>query len=313
MGRLDGQGRARDRRGVGHRRGVRAALRAPRARAWWAPTCRTATRRRPTRTARRARRGGGRARWSPTFAREHGRLDVVVNAAGVAGGGPVHLLDADEWDRVLDVNLKGTFLVCKHALGQHARAGPVDGERGSIVNIASIEGLEGTAGGSAYNASKGGVVLLTKNLAIDYGRIGIRANCICPGFIDTPMFRRGHGPAGDGRGPRALPRRAQAAAASAGPRRSPSAAVPRVRRRLVRHRPRARRRRRLHRRRPPGRRRHARPDVTTNPTNPPFSERSGGPGRPRSFRERWGVRFGQGARGRLVQPPRSVRNQPPAV
>lgn len=118
----------------------------------------------------------------------HGRLDVVVNAAGVAGGGPVHLLDATAWDRVLDVNLKGTFLVCKHALARMLEQEPVAGERGSIVNVASIEGLEGTAGGSAYNASKGGVVLLTKNLAIDYGRRGIRANAICPGFIETPML-----------------------------------------------------------------------------------------------------------------------------
>lgn len=113
----------------------------------------------------------------------HGRLDVVVNAAGVAGGGPVHQLSALEWERVLAVNLTGTFLVCKHAL-RHM----VVQRSGSIINVASIEGLQGTEGGSSYCASKGGVVILTKNLAIDYGRMGIRVNCLCPGFIETPMF-----------------------------------------------------------------------------------------------------------------------------
>lgn len=118
---------------------------------------------------------------------EYGRLDVVVTAAGVAGGGAAHQLDRQEWERVLAVNLTGTWLVAKHALAAMVGQEPMAGERGSIVTIASIEGIEGTAGGSAYNASKGGVVLLTKNLAIDYGGLGIRANAVCPGFIETPM------------------------------------------------------------------------------------------------------------------------------
>jgi NAD(P)-dependent dehydrogenase (short-subunit alcohol dehydrogenase family) len=65
----------------------------------------------------------------------------------------------------------------------------VEQRAGSIVTVASVEGIEGTEGGSAYNASKGGVVLLTKNMAIDYGRLGVRVNCVCPGFIDTPLFQ----------------------------------------------------------------------------------------------------------------------------
>jgi meso-butanediol dehydrogenase / (S,S)-butanediol dehydrogenase / diacetyl reductase len=119
-----------------------------------------------------------------SIVRDHGRLDAVVNSAGVAGGGPAHLVPLDDWERVLRVNLTGTFLVCKHAVVPMMEQGS-----GSIVNVASIEGIEGTEGGSSYNASKGAVVIFTKNMAIDYGRRGVRVNCICPGFIDTPLFR----------------------------------------------------------------------------------------------------------------------------
>ena len=128
--------------------------------------------------AARGRRDGRRAR--PHRLHRH--------RGGVAGGGPAHLLDRNEWQRVLDVNLTGTFLSAKHAIAHMLEQEPIDGERGSIVTIASVEGLEGTAGGSSYNASKGAVVIFTKNLAIDYGRAGIRANSICPGFIETPML-----------------------------------------------------------------------------------------------------------------------------
>lgn len=123
-----------------------------------------------------------------TLVATHGRLDGVLNAAGVAGGGPLHLTEEDEWNRIIDINLKGTFLVARAAVTQMLTQDVVDGQRGSIVNIASIEGLEATAGGGVYNASKGGVVLLTKNLAIDYGGQAIRANAICPGLIVTPMM-----------------------------------------------------------------------------------------------------------------------------
>ncbi|WP_437339784.1 SDR family NAD(P)-dependent oxidoreductase [Mycobacterium asiaticum] len=117
------------------------------------------------------------------------RVDGVVHSAGVAGGGPVHLLPQAEWDRVIGINLTATFLVAKAALAKMIEQPRVDGERGSIVTLASVEGLEGTAGGSSYNAAKGGVVLLTKNIALDYGPSGIRANTICPGFIETPMLK----------------------------------------------------------------------------------------------------------------------------
>lgn len=121
-----------------------------------------------------------------------GRVDVLVTAAGVGAGGPVNMLDEESWDKVIDINLKGTFLSIKAVLDIMMTQ-----RSGSIITIASVEGLNGTEGGSAYNASKGGVVLLTKNVAIDYGRMGVRCNTICPGFIDTPMLNQVLGPMPD--------------------------------------------------------------------------------------------------------------------
>jgi NAD(P)-dependent dehydrogenase (short-subunit alcohol dehydrogenase family) len=111
-----------------------------------------------------------------------GRIDLLLNAAGVASVGSVDQVEADEWDRVLDINLKGTYLVSKHVVPHMVERGA-----GSIINIASIEGLVGFQGQAAYNASKGAVVVLTRNMAADYGRQGVRVNCLCPGLIETPM------------------------------------------------------------------------------------------------------------------------------
>lgn len=115
--------------------------------------------------------------------REFGRIDILLTAAGIGEAGPVSMLEEDAWDRVIDINLKGTFLSIKAVLDTM-----IAQRSGSIITVASVEGLNGTEGGSAYNASKGGVVLLTKNVAIDYARVGIRCNTICPGFIDTPLL-----------------------------------------------------------------------------------------------------------------------------
>jgi NAD(P)-dependent dehydrogenase (short-subunit alcohol dehydrogenase family) len=138
----------------------------------------------------------GESHWEPVDVRDEasieravgavlarfGRIDALVNAAGVSGYGAVDEVDAAEWDRVLGINLRGTFLVSKHVVRAMKRQ-----RAGSIVNLASIEGLEGMQSQAAYNASKGGVVLLTRNMAIDYGSVGVRVNCLCPGFIETPM------------------------------------------------------------------------------------------------------------------------------
>ena len=116
-------------------------------------------------------------------ARALGALDVVVNAAAIdTSWHPVGELPVEEWNRAVAVNLSGTFYVCRAAL-PHLEAGG----GGAIVNVTSVAGLRAWAEDAAYNASKAGVELLTRTIAVDYGRRGVRANCLALGIIDAGM------------------------------------------------------------------------------------------------------------------------------
>ncbi len=119
---------------------------------------------------------------------EHGgRLDVMVCNAGIAGEYSKSLLDTDEsdWDAIMAVNLRGVFLGCKRAITQMLAQDPVDEVRGRVVNISSQHGMVGPPGHVAYAASKGGVVNLTRQLAVDYGPQGVLVNAVAPGKILT--------------------------------------------------------------------------------------------------------------------------------
>jgi NAD(P)-dependent dehydrogenase (short-subunit alcohol dehydrogenase family) len=115
-----------------------------------------------------------------------GALNVIYNNAGIMPGEDTSVIETSEdtWERVLDVNLKSIFLVCKHGIPRLIDAGG-----GSVINIASFVALMGcTVPQDAYTASKGGVLSLTRSLAVQYGQQGVRANAICPGPIMTPML-----------------------------------------------------------------------------------------------------------------------------
>jgi len=113
-----------------------------------------------------------------------GSIDILVNNAGIQLLGGLAEMSEREWDTMFDTNVKGTFLCSRAVIPQMVRNG-----EGCIINIGSIAGLRGYTGGAIYSASKAAVISLTKAMAIEYGKAGIRVNCICPGSVETPMMQ----------------------------------------------------------------------------------------------------------------------------
>jgi NAD(P)-dependent dehydrogenase (short-subunit alcohol dehydrogenase family) len=133
------------------------------------------------------------ARMVAQTAERWGRIDILFNNAGVVLVKTIDAMTETEWDRVMAINVKATFLASKHVVPHMRRIG-----KGAILNTGSIASLAGQFGTPAYSASKGAIALLTQSLALDLGRDGIRVNCLCPGITDTPMLREHMGEGDEG-------------------------------------------------------------------------------------------------------------------
>jgi glucose 1-dehydrogenase len=116
-----------------------------------------------------------------------GRLDLIVNNAGIAGRASKSVLETsdEDWDAIMAVNLRGVFLCCRRAIGEMVQQEPIGEVRGRVINISSQHGMIGPPGHVAYATSKGGVINLTHQLAVDYGRRGVLVNAVAPGKIVT--------------------------------------------------------------------------------------------------------------------------------
>jgi len=120
-----------------------------------------------------------------TTVKKYERVDILCNNAGVESMGSILEITEENWDKVMSINLKGVFLCSKHSVPKMVENGG-----GVIINIASVLGLIGSKGEAAYCASKGGIISLTRAMALDFAPHNIRVNCICPGSVLTPTFKR---------------------------------------------------------------------------------------------------------------------------